>query len=134
MPIQPFSPTLRAKAAALSLRPPCGLKLPASISCFRKARTSLRNSLHSGGRSIGSNSNLVLMPASRSRGDGRPQRVSACGRDHAAEAHGPESLVAEFLAPRPEPARRVVQRVFPGEADRAVHLVGNGGAGRGGLA
>ena len=42
-------------AAALSLRPPCGLNVPASISCFRKARTSWRSSLHSGGSSTGSN-------------------------------------------------------------------------------
>ncbi len=41
------------------------------------------------------------------------------------------SLVAEFLAPRPEPPCRVVQRIFLGEAHRAMHLVGDGGAGGG---
>ena len=43
-------------------------------------------------------------------------------------------LVAEFLAPGPQPPRRVVQRVLVGEAHRAVHLMRDRGAGAGGLA
>src|SRR6185312_548820 len=134
MPIQPLAPTLRAKAAALSLRPPCGLNVPASISCLRKARTSLRSSTHSGGKSTGSNWKLVLIDTSRSRGQEGPQLVGAGAGDHVADADGPIGFVAEFLAPRPQPARRMVERVLVGEAHRAVHLVGDRGAGAGGLA
>src|SRR5665213_726903 len=128
MPIQPLAPTLRAKAAALSPRRPLGLNVPASISSLRKARTSWRNSLHSGGSSTGSNWKMLAIisprsPISRSLRHERPQRVGALRRDHAAQALGPQRLVAEFLAPAPEAARRMVQRVLIGKAHRAMHLV-----------
>src|SRR3954464_13721487 len=51
-----------------------------------------------------------------------------------AEKFGPMRFVAELLAPRPETPRRLVQRVFVGEAHRAVHLMRNRGAVAGGLA
>src|SRR5580698_5103897 len=120
MPIQPLAPTFLAKRAALSPRLPCGLNVPASISCLRKARTSLRSSLHSGGRSAGSNWKVFCIVASRSSRHERPQLVGAGGGDHAAEALGPQRLVAEFLAPAPEAPRRMVQRVLVGKAHRAV--------------
>ena len=43
-------------------------------------------------------------------------------------------LVAELLAPRPQPARRMVQRMLVGKAHRAMHLMGDRRAGAGGLA
>src|SRR5580704_15199582 len=131
MPIQPLAPTLRANAAAFSLRPPPGLNVPASISCLRKARTSLRNSLHSGGSSIGSNWKALAIWSSRSLGDEGPERVGAPRRDHAAKPLGPEGLVAEFLAPAPQPPGRMVQGVLIGEAHRAMHLMRDRGAGAG---
>src|ERR1700733_7940344 len=123
MPIQPLAPTFLANSAALSPRRPLGLKVPASISCLRKARTSLRNSLHAGGSSIGSNWNVLVIAASRSSCHERPQRIGAGGGDHAPQPLGPQRLVAEFLAPTPEAARRMVQRVLVGKAHRAVHLM-----------
>src|SRR5271156_4532909 len=53
--------------------------------------------------------------------DEGPKLVGAGRRDHPAEALGPDRLVAELLAPRPQPARRMVQRMLVGEAHRAVH-------------
>src|SRR5258708_15566347 len=139
MPIQPLAPTFLAKSAAFSLRPPPGLNVPAAISCLRKARTSRRNSLHSGGSSTGSNWNVPVMVSSRSPGlralgDERPQRVGALGGDGAAEALGPQRLVAEFLAPAPQPPGRMVQRVLVSEAHRAMHLMRDRRAGAGRVA
>src|SRR5229473_6446395 len=134
MPIQPRAPTLRANAFSEPLLPLCGLKLPAAISSRRKARTSWRSSLHSGGRSTGSKWKLMAIGASRTLGDERPQRVGAVFGDHMAELGGPMRLVAELLAPRPEPARRMVQRMLVGKAHRAVHLMGDRRPGPGRLA
>src|SRR6188508_1167972 len=50
-----------------------------------------------------------------------------------AEKFGPMRLVAELLAPGPEAPRCLVQRVFVGEAHRAVHLMRDRGAVAGGL-
>ena len=74
------------------------------------------------------------MRADQVRGHERPQRVGAARRHHAAEPVGPMRLVAELLAPRPQPPRRLVQRVLVGEAHRAVHLMRDRGAGAGRLA
>src|SRR3954468_6976041 len=51
-----------------------------------------------------------------------------------AEKFGPMRLVAELLAPGPETPRRLMQRVFVGEAHRAMHLMRDRGAVAGGLA
>src|SRR5207249_145973 len=67
-------------------------------------------------------------------GDKRPQRIGAARGHHVAELDPPMRLVAEFLAPRPQPARRVVQRVLVGKAHRAVHLMRDCRAGPGRLA
>src|SRR5437773_1199405 len=109
MPIQPRAPTLRANAFSEPLRPLCGLNVPAAISSLRKARTSWRSSLHSGGKSTGSKWKLMAIGASRSLGDEGPQLVGAGFGDHVAELGGPMGLVAELLAPRPEPPRGMVQ-------------------------
>jgi hypothetical protein len=63
MPIQPRAPTLRLKASLKlpSMAPPWGLKVPASISSARNARTSARRAAHSGGRRIGSKVSSVFM-------------------------------------------------------------------------
>src|SRR6266852_8097646 len=134
MPIQPRAPTLRANAFSEPLLPLRGLKVPAAISSRRKARTSWRSSLHSGGKSTGSKWKLMAIVASRSLGDERPQRVGAALGDHMAELGGPVRLVAEFLAPRPQAARRMVQRVLVGKAHRTMHLMGDSRAGPGRLA
>src|SRR5450631_2752641 len=56
MPSQPRWPTRRENSGtSLSSRLGlCGSKVPAAISSARKARTSLRNLTHSGGKRIGS--------------------------------------------------------------------------------
>src|SRR4029453_19557857 len=69
-----------------------------------------------------------------SSGQVRPQRVGAALGDRAPELRRPLALAAEFGAPRPEPARRELQRVLVREADRAVHLMGDRGADARGLA
>src|SRR5262249_51519665 len=114
--------------------PPSGEKVPASTSCRRKALTSRRNSLASGGNSIGSKRKLGVIFYSRSCGDKGPELVGAVRCDHPAETGGPDRLVAELLAPRPQPAGRVVQRVLIGETHCTMYLVGNSRTGAGGLA
>ena len=71
--------------------------------------------------------------AMRSKRPRRPRRrrASATMRPR---CRGPMRLVAEFLAPGPQPPRRVVQRMLVGEPHRAVHLMRDRGAGAGGLA
>src|SRR3982751_5545420 len=63
MPIQPRAPTLRENAGtSMSSRFGLnGLKVPPAISSARNARTSLRNSTHSGGRRIGSKRRAAVM-------------------------------------------------------------------------
>src|SRR5262249_23173213 len=58
MPIQPLAPTLRLNSRENDPLPPSGEKVPASASWRRKPRTSRRNSLASGGSSIGSKRKL----------------------------------------------------------------------------
>src|SRR5947208_15852245 len=89
MPIQPLAPTLRLNSRENDPLPPYGEKVPASISWRRKARTSTRNSLASGGSSTGSKRKLKLMGASRSLGDEGPEIVCPALRNHPAEARGP---------------------------------------------
>src|SRR5713226_2294814 len=76
----------------------------------------------------------MAIGASRSLGDERPQRVGAALGDHMPELGGPMRLVAELLAPRPEAARRMVQRVLVGKPHRALRLVGDRRASPGRLA
>src|SRR5258707_9108088 len=64
MPIQPLAPTLRLNSRENDPLPPYGEKVPASISWRRKARTSWRNSLASGGSSIGSKRKVVFIHVS----------------------------------------------------------------------
>src|SRR5437764_13896818 len=115
MPIQPLAPTLRLNSRENDPLPASGEKAPASISSRRKARTSCRNSLASGGSSTGSKRKLKLIGASRSLRNEGPQLVGAALGDHPPEARGPSRLIAELLAPGPEASRRVVQRVLVGE-------------------
>src|ERR1700758_3573372 len=131
MPIQPLAPTLRLNSRENEPFPPSGENVPASISSRRKARTSSRNSLASGGSSTGSKRKLKLIGASRSCGDEGPEPIGAMPGDHLPETRGPDRLVAELLAPGPQPARRVVQRVLVGETDCAVNLMGDRRAGPG---
>src|SRR5579864_552366 len=57
------------------------------------------------------------------RREERPEPVRALRRHEAAELRCPEALVAELVAPGPEPPREMVQAMLVGEADRAMHLV-----------
>src|SRR6266446_4058342 len=134
MPIQPLAPTLRLNSRENDPLPSFGEKVPASISWRRKARTSWRNSLASGGSSIGSKLKLKVIDTSRALGNEGPELVGAVRRDHPAETLSPHRLVAEFLAPRPEAPRRMMQRMLVGEAHRTVHLVGDSRPGAGCLA
>src|ERR1700724_3368265 len=68
---------------------------------------------------------------SRALGDEGPELVGAARRDHPAETLGPHRLVAEFLAPRPEAPRRMMQRMLVGEAHSTVHLVADSRPGAG---
>src|SRR5262249_7711692 len=108
--------------------PPCGSRLPASISLAMNARTSPRSASHSGGRRMASNVSCVAMTASLARREHRPQAVGALGGHQIAEFYRPSALIAEIVAPGPQAAREAVQRVFLREADGAEHLVGNGRA------
>src|SRR6516164_2834328 len=63
--------------------------------------------------------------SSRTLGDEGPELVGAVCGDHAPEALSPHRLVAELLAPRPEPPRRMMQRMLVGEAHRPMHLMGD---------
>src|ERR1700755_557300 len=121
MPSQPRAPTLRENSGAsvssrLGL---CGSKVPAAISSARKARTSLRNCSHSGGRRIGSKrraavivglyaSGAVLVSA---RGYQRPQFVGAPLGDELAELNCPVAFGTEIVAPRQRTQRIAMQDV-----------------------
>src|SRR5579871_2936476 len=109
MPSQPLAPTLREKpgASASSRLGLCGSKVPAAISSARKARTSLRNCSHSGGRRIGSKRRAAVMVSGfragellkLARGDQRPQLVGAAAGHQLAELDRPIALRAEIVAP-----------------------------------
>ena len=62
------------------------------------------------------------------RGDQRPQFVGAARGDALAELDRPVAFGAEIVAPRQRAQRVAVQDVLDGEADRAVHLMGDGAA------
>jgi hypothetical protein len=65
--------------------------------------------------------------------DLRPQPVRARS-DHVPPKHTlPYGILAELIAPRPQPARQEMQTVLEGEADRAMHLMGDGSANAGSL-
>src|SRR5271165_1227699 len=132
MPIHPLAPTFRLNSRERPPLPRCAVKVPDSASWCRKSRTSWRNSLASGGSSTGSKRKLVVIAASSVLSDKGPQLVGALGRDHPPEPGRPHCLVAELLAPAPQPARRMVQGVLIGKAHRAMDLMRNRrpGAGR----
>ena len=69
---------------------------------------------------------IARRPAARVRRRPRPRRAT--------ELRGPVALAAEIVAPRQRAQGVAVQDVLAGEADGAMHLVGNGSAGLGGLA
>src|SRR6516162_1178211 len=64
MPIQPLAPTRRLNSRENEPFPSPGTKVPASASWRKNARTSPRNSLASGGNSIGSKRKLKFIGAS----------------------------------------------------------------------
>src|ERR1700760_1087473 len=76
MPSQPLAPTFRENpgASASSRLGLNGLKVPAAISSARKARTSLRNCSHSGGRRIGSKRRAAVILFSQIKGQHPPRR------------------------------------------------------------
>src|SRR6476660_7048766 len=99
--------------------PGSGLKVPASISLARNARTSARRAWHSGGRRIGSKVSSVAMSVSSPCRQHGPQAVGALGGDHLPKLDRPGALVAEIVAPCPQAAREAMQRVLLREADGA---------------
>src|SRR5215472_17599442 len=107
-------------------------------------RTSRRSASHSGGRRIWSKRSSVLMFSSYfwsmmlsenryplfgimflARRHQRPQIVVAARGHEIAQRDRPVTLVAEIVAPGKKPQREAVQDVLLGEADRAVHLMGD---------
>jgi hypothetical protein len=68
-----------------------------------------------------------------SGGDVGPERRAAAGEQRA-DARGPEAFGAALLAPGPEAAGEVVQRMFLRDADGGEDLVRDGRTARGGLA
>src|SRR6516165_10194952 len=64
MPIQPLAPTRRLNSRENDPLPSPGTKVPASASWRKNARTSRRNSLASGGNSIGSKRKLKFIDVS----------------------------------------------------------------------
>src|SRR3954462_7124248 len=110
MPSQPRAPTLRENSGtSVSSRfGLCGSKVPSAISSARKARTSLRNSSHFGGRRIGSKRRAAVIvgldfylgkAVMSARGAQRPQFIGAAVADELAELHRPKTLGAEIVAP-----------------------------------
>src|SRR5205809_5164873 len=69
----------------------------------------------------------ILLSLSEACGEIGPERVGTARGDAATQLHRPATLAAELGAPRPEPARREVERVLVREADRAMHLVHEAG-------
>src|SRR5713226_3543226 len=55
----------------------------------------------------------------------RPEAVGAARCGEAAQFDRPVALDAELVAPRPQAPRQMMQAVLVGEADGAVHLVGD---------
>src|SRR6516165_3607844 len=78
MPIQPLAPTLRLNSRENDPLPSPGTKVPASASWCRNARTSCRNSLASGGSSIGSKRKLKFIGISV--GSRHPRAGGVLGR------------------------------------------------------
>ena len=62
------------------------------------------------------------------RGHQRPQFIGATVGDQLAELDRPVALGAKIVAPRQRAQRIAMQDVLDGEADRAMHLMGNGAA------
>ena len=107
----------------------CGSKVPAAISLARKARTSSRSASHSGGRRIGSKVSSVAMCRLLTAPPACGHRPSApLAATSVAELHRPGALVAEVVAPGPQPPREAMQHVLLREADGAQHLMRDGGA------
>ena len=130
MPIQPLAPTRWLKARLCESPWPgrCGSNVPAAISSARNARTSWRSASHSGGRRIWSNCRLAVIAHATSGQNSSAPRA----RDVLAELGRPIALVAEIVAPGEHAQREAMQDVLLGEADRAEHLMRDGGAfGRG---
>src|SRR5436305_9510856 len=132
MPSQPLAPTRRENSGAsvssrLGL---CGSKVPAAISPARKARTSLRSTSHSAGRRIGSKRRaaVIWISCCSTRRHQRPQLIGAARGNHLAEFYRPPAFMAEIVAPRQRAQRIAMQDVLDSEADRAVHLMRDGGA------
>src|SRR5262249_56428169 len=69
-----------------------------------------------------------LIQHGSSCGQMRPERGGPALGNRAPELDRPVALAAELGAPRPQPARRELQRVLVREADRAVHLMRDRGA------
>src|SRR5262245_58230488 len=105
--------------------PGSGLKVPASISSAKNARTSWRSAWHSGGRRIASKVSSVAMPVSSALGQHRPQAIGAVGGDQSPELDRPGALVAEIVAPGPQAAREAVQDMLLREPDGTQYLVGD---------
>src|SRR5438445_7190084 len=139
MPSQPRAPTLRENSGtSVSSRfGLCGSKVPAAISSARKARTSLRNSSHFGGRRIGSKRRAAVIvgldfyldkSVRSARGHQRPQFIGAAVAYELAELDRPVAFGTEIVAPGQRAQRIAMQDVLDGETDRAMHLMGNGAA------
>src|SRR6185312_13036422 len=138
MPSQPRAPTFRENSgtSVSSRLGLCGSKVPAAISSARKARTSLRNCSHFSGRRIGSKRRaavIVTLYAGKldlmsARGDQRPQFIGAAVADKLAELDRPVAFGTEIVAPCQRAQRIAMQDVLDGEADRAMHLMGDAAA------
>src|SRR2546430_11913772 len=139
MPSQPRAPTFRENSGtSVSSRfGLCGSKVPAAISSARKARTSLRNSSHFGGRRIGSKRKAAVIvgldfyldkSVRSARGHQRPQFIGAAVAYELAEFDRPITFGTEIVAPGQRAQRVAMQDVLDGEADRAVYLMGDAGA------
>src|SRR5215212_8427181 len=139
MPSQPRAPTfLENSGTSVSSRLGwCGSNVPAAISSARKARTSLRNCSHSGGRRIGSKRRAAVIvgldfyldkSVMSARGDQRPQFIGAAVAYELAEFDRPKTFGTEIVAPGQRAQRIAMQDVLDGEADRAMHLMGDGAA------
>ncbi len=68
------------------------------------------------------------------RGKKRPKLIGAALGDKLAELNCPLALIAEIVAPGPEPLGEAMQNMLLGETNGAVHLMGDRRAFAGGLA
>ena len=115
MPIQPLAPDLAAELLAEGVIVPGSVRIEgAGVDLLgEEGAHLLPRSLALGWQADRVECQLGChVPLSSPRRQHRPQPVAPLRRDQVAQLDRPEALVAEVVAPRPQPSREAVQRVL----------------------